>query len=78
MESKLEHFDKRQALEVIEDVLTDIDSAHGRGVAVGLCGAFHMCGLLNKEEWEALLARIPVEDDCSDAGQTSQQDQTRH
>ena len=33
---------------------------------------------MNNEEREALLARIPVEDDCSDASQTSQQDQTRH
>ncbi len=41
----MEHFDKCQALEVIEDALTDIDSAYGRGMAVGLCGAFHMCGL---------------------------------
>lgn len=57
----MECFDKRMALDVIEDALTDMDTAHGRGVATGLCGAFHMCGLLSAEEWEALLARIPVE-----------------
>ena len=54
-------FDKRQATEVIEDALTDIDTPHGRGVATGICGAFHMCGLFSQEEWEEILERIPVE-----------------
>lgn len=57
----MENFDERQAVDVIEDALTNIDTPHGRGMATGLCGAFHMCGLLSKEEWEALLARIPIE-----------------
>lgn len=57
----MEYFDKRMALNVIEDALTDMDTPHGRGVATGLCGAFYMCGLLNEEEWETLLKRIPVE-----------------
>lgn len=77
-ENEMEHFDKRQALEVIEDALTNIGSAHGRGMVVGLCGAFYMCGLLNKDEWEALLARIPIEDDYGDASQTTLQDNTKH
>jgi len=59
-------FDKCQAMEVIEDALTDIDTPHGRGVATGLCGAFYMCGLLSKEEWEGILERIPVESDTVD------------
>jgi len=60
-------FDKRQATEVIEDALTDIDTPHGRGVAAGLCGAFHMCGLLSQEEWEEILERILVEPDTVNA-----------
>lgn len=56
----MEYFDKRMALDVIEDALMDMDTPHGRGVAAGLCGAFHMCGLINTEEWEALLERIPA------------------
>lgn len=47
----MECFDKRMALDVIEDTLTDIDTQHGRGVVTGLCGAFHMCGLISAEEW---------------------------
>ena len=38
----MEVFDKRQALEVVEDALTDLDTAHGRGTATGLCGASFM------------------------------------
>jgi len=64
----MENFDKRQAFDVIEDALTNIDTPHGRGMATGLCGAFHMCGLLSKEEWEAILERIPHESDCSNSG----------
>ncbi len=74
----MEHFDKRQALDVIEDALTDIDSERGQGVAVGLCGAFYMCGLLNEEEWKTLLARIPGEYVCDDEDQTTLQGQTKH
>lgn len=36
----MEYFDKRMALDVIEDALTNIGFPHGRGVATGLCGAF--------------------------------------
>ncbi len=49
------------ALDVVEDALADTGTPQGRGVAIGLCGAFHMCGLLSAEEWEALLKRVPVE-----------------
>ena len=56
-----ECFDKRMALDVIEDALTGIDTPHGSGVAVGLCGGLYMCGLLSEAEWEAVLKRIPVE-----------------
>ncbi len=31
-------------------------------MAIGLCGAFYMCGLLSRAEWEALVERIPVEE----------------
>lgn len=73
----MENFDKRQAREVIEDALMDLDTPHGRGVAIGLCGAFHMCGLLSEKEWEALLARTPVDDD-GDAEQAAHKGHTRH
>ncbi len=55
----MDYFDKQMALDVIEDAFTTIDTAEGRGVTIGLCGAFYMCGLLTHAEWEALVARIP-------------------
>ncbi len=54
----MDYFDRRMALDVIEDALTTISTAADRGLAMGLCGAFYMCGLLSHGEWEALLARI--------------------
>ncbi len=57
------HFDKRMALDVIEDALTTLGTPEDRGLAMGLCGAFYMCGLLTHAEWEALLARITA---CND------------
>ena len=57
----MEYFDKAMALEVIQDVLTDLATPHGRGMATGLCGAFHLCGLISEDEWLAFLKRIPVE-----------------
>ena len=65
----MEYFDKRMALDVIEDALTDLDTPHGRGMATGLCGAFHLCGLITEEEWLALLKRIPVEAACINTGE---------
>ncbi len=55
----MDYFDKQMALDVIEDAFTTIDTAEGQGLAIGLCGAFYMCGLLTHAEWEALVARIP-------------------
>ncbi len=55
----MDDFDKRMALDVIEDALTTLGAPEDRGLAIGLCGAFYMCGLLSEAEWEALLARIP-------------------
>ncbi len=57
---EMEYFDKRMALDVIEDALTTLRTPEDRGLAIGLCGAFYMCGLLSRAEWEALLARIPA------------------
>ena len=34
----MEHFDKQQAIDVIEDALAGIKTSHTRGVAVGLAG----------------------------------------
>ncbi len=60
-------FDKRMALEVIEDAFTTMGSPEGRGLAIGLCGAFYMCGLLSHAEWEALVAQIPVDEEAGAA-----------
>ncbi len=57
--TEMVYFDKRMALDVIEDAFTTLDTSEGRGVAIGLCGAFYMCGLLSHAEWEALVERIP-------------------
>ncbi len=57
---QMDDFDKRMALEVIEDAFTMLDTLEGRWMAVGLCGAFYMCGLLSHAEWEALVAQIPM------------------
>ncbi len=51
-------FDKRMALDVIEDALTTLDTSEDRAMAFGLCGAFYMSGFLTHAEWEALLDRI--------------------
>ncbi len=58
----MDYFDKRMALEVIEDALAALGTAESRGLAIGLCGAFYMCELLSHAEWEALLARIPADE----------------
>lgn len=55
----MNYFDKRMAIDVIEDALTTLGTPEDRGLAMGLCGAFYMCGLLTHREWEAMLARIP-------------------
>lgn len=52
------------AIDVIEDALSDIDTPYGRGLATGLCGAFHMSGIISKEEWEVFLSRIPEGSSC--------------
>ncbi len=59
----MEYFDRRMALEVIEDAFTTMGSPEGRGLAIGLFGAFYMCGLLSQSEWEALVAKIPVDEE---------------
>lgn len=58
----MKQFDKQMAIDVIEDTLSCLDSSHARGMAVGLCGAFYMCGLLSEKEWRVFLKRIP--DEC--------------
>ncbi len=54
----MDYFDKRMALDVIEDALTTLATAEDRALAFGLCSAFYMCGILTHAEWEAILARI--------------------
>lgn len=65
---ELDDFDKRMALDVIEDALTNLDTPNGRGMATGLCGAMYLCGLLNNDEWEEFLKRIPPEHSRAGAG----------
>ncbi len=57
--AEMEYFDRRMALDVIEDTLTSLCTPEDCAVAFGLCGAFYMCGLLSHAEWEILLERIP-------------------
>ncbi len=57
----MDYFDKRMALEVIEDALTTSGTPEGRWLVIGLCGAFYMCGLFTEAEWEALIERIPAD-----------------
>ncbi len=49
----MDYFDECIAIDVIEDALTGIDVPHGRGVATGPGGTFHMCGLIDEDQWEA-------------------------
>lgn len=44
---------------MIEDALAVLGAPETRGFAIGLCGAFYMCGLLSQTEWEGFLNRIP-------------------
>ena len=55
----MDSFDKSMAVEVIEDALAVLGAPETRGFAIGLCGAFYMCGLLSQAEWEGYLSRIP-------------------
>jgi hypothetical protein len=55
----MDYFDKRMALDVIEDALTSLDTPENRGFALGLCGAFYLCGFLSNAEWDAFQKRIP-------------------
>lgn len=55
---EMEYFDKRMALDVIEDAFTALDTSENRAFAAGLCGAFYMCGLLSHAEWRVFLSRI--------------------
>lgn len=54
----MDYFDKRMALDVIEDALTALGPPENRGFAIGLCGGFYLCGVLSQTEWEACLRRI--------------------
>lgn len=67
------YFDKHMALGVVEDALTNLDTPENRGMATGLCGAFYMCGLLNRSEWKSLVNRIPAispgDSECRDSGE---------
>lgn len=53
--------DRQAALDVVEDELACSDSEFSRGMAAGLCGAFYMCELISRQEWEMLLARIEAQ-----------------
>jgi hypothetical protein len=68
----MECVDQSVAIEEIEDALTDMGSPYRRGVVNGLCGGFYMSGLINKEEWEAYLKRIPDESLCCDVAEPAE------
>lgn len=55
----MDYFDKSMALDVIEDAITAASGdLRNHGFAIGLCGAFYICGILSQTEWEAFLNRI--------------------
>ncbi len=54
----MEPFDKHMAMDMIEDALNAPDSPTGRGIAAGLCSAFHLCGLIDSREWEDFQKRL--------------------
>jgi hypothetical protein len=58
---KTQSVSKQEAIDVIEDALT-VNSPYMHGVAVGLCGAFHMAGILTKEEMEEYVGATPESD----------------
>ncbi len=60
--TEMEIFDRRMALEVIEDALGNLETPENRGMASGYCNAFFMCGLLLQHEWKVLLERIAARD----------------
>lgn len=55
---EMDHFDKRMALDVIEDALTTMGPPESSGFVIGLCGGFYLSGLLSKDEWEGVLERV--------------------
>lgn len=55
----MNQFCKQEAIAVIEDALSSKD-AFGAGVVAGLSGAFHMVGLLTKEEMEYYTQLAPL------------------
>ncbi len=54
-----EDFDRRMALDVVEDALTALGTPENCAFAVGLCGGLYICGLLSHAEWQGFLVRIP-------------------
>jgi hypothetical protein len=54
----LDNFDKSKAIDMIEDALKARDDPIGRGIAVGLCSAFYVCGMLDSAEWEGYQQRL--------------------
>jgi len=73
----MEKFDKQMAIDVIEDALTCIDTPHECGLAIGLCGAFYMSGLISKKEWTAFLRRIPADSYLPNSDEISTSDDVR-
>ena len=55
----MEHFDKNMAAEMIEDALQAVSDPIGRGIAVGLCSAFYLCGMIEKPDWEKYQKCMP-------------------
>lgn len=49
---RLEQFDRGMAIEMIEDSLEALDDPIGRGIALGLCSAFYLVGVIKPADWE--------------------------
>lgn len=54
----MDNFDKTKAIDMIEDALKAREDPIGRGIAVGLCSAFYVCGVIDSAEWEGYQQRF--------------------
>lgn len=57
-EATREHFEKVNAIEVIEDALTAAGSPFDLGHVSGVVGAFYLVGILSDEEYEGYVERL--------------------
>jgi hypothetical protein len=46
------------AIDMIDDALQAVGDPVGRGICIGLCSAFYLCGMLEPADWEKYQERI--------------------